>query len=217
MVGLGFAVEYVLRRTRYGAAIECIAEDPGAARIIGLPVRQLTTATWAVGGATASLAGLLYIHLNSLDQISLTFVLISSLVAAGGGFLSIPFYTRVARAVTLAISQREFVLAAKAMGARHRRIVFREIMPNVILPVLALGLVSLGVIIVLEGTLAFLNLSVERPTATGGAMIAEGKRHLNDTHHVPLFPSLARFLTVLSINFVGDRLRSRFDVRESAL
>ena len=87
VVVLGLALEYVLRRTRYGAAIECIAEDPGAARIIGLPVRELTTATWAVGGATAALAGLLYIHLNSLDQISLTFVLISSLVAAViGGF-----------------------------------------------------------------------------------------------------------------------------------
>ena len=133
------------------------------------------------------------------------------------GILSIPVYTRVARAVTLAVAQREYVLAAKAMGAKHRRILFREIMPNVVLPVLALGLVSLGVIIVVEGTLAFLNLSVQRPTATWGSMIAEGKRHLNTTVHVALIPSIAMFLTVLSINFVGDRVRSRFDVRESAL
>lgn len=81
----------LLNRTRYGTAIEAIAEDPGAARIVGLPVATLTTATWAIGGATAALAGMLYIHLNSLDQISLTFVLISSLVAAVlGGFNSLP-------------------------------------------------------------------------------------------------------------------------------
>jgi branched-subunit amino acid ABC-type transport system permease component len=81
----------LLNRTRFGVAVEAIAEDPGAARIVGLPVRRIVTATWAIGGATAALAGMLYIHLNSLDQISLTFVLISSLVAAVlGGFNSLP-------------------------------------------------------------------------------------------------------------------------------
>jgi len=88
LLGLGLAV--LLNRTRFGTAIEAIAEDPGAARIVGLPVRRITTVTWALGGATAALAGMLYIHLNSLDQISLTFVLIFSLVAAVlGGFNSL--------------------------------------------------------------------------------------------------------------------------------
>ncbi|MBV8385810.1 MAG: branched-chain amino acid ABC transporter permease [Acidimicrobiia bacterium] len=82
---------YLLNRTRYGTAIEAIAEDPGAARIVGLPVRNIVTVTWAIGGASAALAGMLYIHLNTLDQISLTFVLIYSLVAAVlGGFNSLP-------------------------------------------------------------------------------------------------------------------------------
>lgn len=81
----------VLSRTRYGKAVEAIAEDPGAARIVGIPVQLITTVTWAVGGASAALAGMLYIHLNVLDPISLTFVLISSLVAAViGGFNSLP-------------------------------------------------------------------------------------------------------------------------------
>jgi branched-subunit amino acid ABC-type transport system permease component len=85
---VGLAV--LLNRTRYGTAIEAIAEDPGAARIVGLPVARITTITWALGGATAALAGMLYIHLNSLDQISLTFVLIYALVAAVlGGFNSL--------------------------------------------------------------------------------------------------------------------------------
>lgn len=132
-------------------------------------------------------------------------------------FLSIPVYTRVARATTLAVSQREYVLAARALGATDSRILFREIMPNVILPVVAFGLVALGVIIVAEGSLAFLGLSVQPPDATWGSMIAEGKRHLSTTVWVALVPSVVMFLTVLSLNFVGDILRSRFDVKESAL
>jgi branched-subunit amino acid ABC-type transport system permease component len=88
---LGIGLYILLNRTRYGTAIEAIAEDPGAARIVGLPVRAIVTATWAIGGASAALAGMLYIHLNTLDQISLTFVLIFSLVAAVlGGFNSLP-------------------------------------------------------------------------------------------------------------------------------
>ena len=88
---LGIGLFLLLNRTRYGTAIEAIAEDPGAARIVGLPVRTIVTATWAIGGASAALAGMLYIHLNTLDPISLTFVLIFSLVAAVlGGFNSLP-------------------------------------------------------------------------------------------------------------------------------
>lgn len=133
------------------------------------------------------------------------------------GFLSIPVYTRVARANTLAVAQREFVLAAHTMGASRTRLLFREIAPNVVLPVAAFGLVAMGVVIVLEGALAFLGLSVEAPAATWGGMIAEGKRHLADAPQVALVPSAAMFLTVLSLNFVGDALRRRFDVREANL
>ena len=87
---LGMGLYLFLARTRYGAAIEAIAEDPGAARIVGLPVRRITTVTWALGGASASLAGMLYIHTNVLDQIGMTFVLVASLVAAViGGFNSL--------------------------------------------------------------------------------------------------------------------------------
>jgi peptide/nickel transport system permease protein len=133
------------------------------------------------------------------------------------GFLSIPPYTRVARATTLSVSQREYVLAAKAMGAKNSRILFRELAPNVALPIIAFGLVALGAVIVAEGSLAFLGLSVKFPTATWGSMIAAGKIHIRTAPHLALIPSMAMFLTVLSINYVGDQLRQRFDVRESAL
>ncbi|HEX4905752.1 MAG TPA: ABC transporter permease [Acidimicrobiales bacterium] len=133
------------------------------------------------------------------------------------GFLSIPVYTRVARANTLAVAQREFVMAAHTMGASRARLLFREIAPNVVLPVAAFGLVAMGVVIVLEGALAFLGLSVEAPASTWGGMIAEGKRHLSTAPQVALVPSAAMFLTVLSLNFVGDALRRKFDVREANL
>jgi peptide/nickel transport system permease protein len=133
------------------------------------------------------------------------------------GFLSIPAYTRVARATTLSVSQREYVLAARAMGAKNSRILFRELLPNVALPIIAFGLVALGAVIVAEGSLAFLGLSVKFPTATWGSMIAAGKIHIRTAPHLALIPSMAMFLTVLSVNYVGDQMRQRFDVRESVL
>jgi branched-subunit amino acid ABC-type transport system permease component len=102
---LGIGLYVLLNRTRYGTAVEAIAEDAGAARIVGLPVRAIVTGTWAIGGASAALAGLLYIHLNTLDQISLTFVLISSLVAAVlGGFNSLPLAVAGSLAVGVTFS-----------------------------------------------------------------------------------------------------------------
>jgi peptide/nickel transport system permease protein len=138
-----------------------------------------------------------------------------SAIALSIGFLSIPVYTRVARANTLRVAQREFVLAARAMGATRRRLLFAEIFPNVVLSVLAYGLVAMGVVIILEGSLAFLGLSVQAPAPTWGGMIAEAKRHLNEKPLVPLFPALTMFFTVLSLNLVGDRLRTHFDIREA--
>jgi len=140
-----------------------------------------------------------------------------STIALVVGFLSIPAYTRVARATTLSVAQREYVLAARAMGATDRRILFRELLPNVALPVIAFGLVAIGLVIVAEGSLAFLGLSVKFPTATWGSMIAAGKIHIRTSPHLALIPSLAMFFTVLSLNYVGDQLRRRFDVRESSL
>ncbi len=126
------------------------------------------------------------------------------------GVLSVPIYARVARANSLAVSEREFVLAAETLGATRTRILFKEIVPVVILPLLAFALTALGVVIVAEGTLAFLGLSVEPPAATWGSMIAEGRRH-DETHlHVVFIPSIVMFLTVLAFNFVGEALRVRF-------
>jgi branched-subunit amino acid ABC-type transport system permease component len=117
VAALGLGLYVLLNRTRYGRAIEAIATDPGAARIVGLPVRRITTVTWAIGGASAALAGMLYIHLNTLEQFSLTFVLISSLVAAVlGGFNSLPLAVAGSLAVGVAFSLAQGYLNDPGIG-----------------------------------------------------------------------------------------------------
>lgn len=131
--------------------------------------------------------------------------------------LSIGPIARIIRASTLTFSQREFVLAARTLGATNRRIIWREILPNVLPAALSFALVAVAVAIVAEGALAFLGLSVPAPEPTWGSMINEGRTLLEQAPHISFVPSAAMFLTVLSLNFAGDALRSRFDVREGRL
>jgi peptide/nickel transport system permease protein len=132
------------------------------------------------------------------------------------GLLSIPLYARVARANTLSVTENDYVRAAGILGATRRRLVFREILPNIVLPLSAYAFVALGRVIVLEGSLAFLGLSVKPPDPTWGQMIADSKRHLAETLWPVIVPSAAMFLTVLSLSLVGDRMRHRIDVRGAA-
>lgn len=139
-------------------------------------------------------------------------------IAMAIGFISIPYYARVARANTLTIAQREFVTAAQTAGAKRIRVLFKEVIPNVLPSLLSYALVAAGAVIVVEGALAFLGLSVQPPTPSWGAMINEGRQDLqaNVTHPV-FFPSMALIFTVLSMNILGDYFRKRFDVKESAI
>jgi peptide/nickel transport system permease protein len=139
-------------------------------------------------------------------------------VVIGISLVSIPAFARIARATTLTFSQREFVLAARATGASSGRILVREILPNVMLPLLAFGLLVVAIAIVAEGSLAFLGLTSQETISWGG-MINGGRRPLQqqDVAHVAMIPAFMMFLTVLSVNFLGDRFRAIFDVKESAL
>jgi peptide/nickel transport system permease protein len=212
----------VLSRLIFGARVSLIISL--AAVSIGTLVGG--TIGMAVGYARGRVDGVVMWAMNVLLAFP-GLVLLLGLVAFVGqslmaitlvvGFLSVPTYARVARASTLSVAQREYVLAARALGASKWRILRREILPNVVLPVAAFGMVALGVVIVLEGSLAFLGLSVKAPDPTWGSMIAEGRRHLEETAHLSLVPSAVMFLTVLAVNFVGDALRSHFDVREASL
>ncbi len=131
----------------------------------------------------------------------------------------VPLLYRVVRASSLAFANREFVIAARTLGAKSSRIVFREILPNVIPVAVTFGLITVAGVIVIEGSLAFLGLSVPAPTASWGNMISEGTSNgtLNINPYVMLWPVLSMFLLLLSINLIGDRLRQRFDIREGLL
>ena len=134
------------------------------------------------------------------------------------GLLLIPPFARISRANTLNFAQREFVVAAKAMGARDWRIILLEILPNVVLPVAAYALIIIAVAIVIEGALSFLGFSVPSPAPSWGGMIAEGRESLGEYPHISFSGAGAMFLTVLSFNLVGDTLRSRLaDLREAAV
>lgn len=127
--------------------------------------------------------------------------------------LIIPAFFRVARANTLTWVQRDFIMAARAVGAGDLHILGRHLLPNVIIPVAAYGLLIVAVMIIAEGAMSFLGLGVPAPTPSWGGMIAEGKELLDEAPHISLIPAAAMFLTVLSFNLLGDRLRELTDVR----
>jgi peptide/nickel transport system permease protein len=133
------------------------------------------------------------------------------------GILGIPAFTRVARAVTLSLSEREFVTAARALGATNSRILIRELLPNVALPLAAFFLLGVAVTIVVEGALSFLGLGVPPPTASWGSMIGEGRESLDIAPRLAFMPATVMFLTVLAFNVVGDTLRALTDPRPGAL
>jgi len=133
------------------------------------------------------------------------------------GVLSIPAYTRVSRANSLAISNREFVTAARAIGTRPSTILFREIIPNVLPTLLSYAMVASAFVVVVEGSLSFLGLSVQLPQSTWGNMINQARRDIKVDIYQVVWPSLALSLTVLSLNQVGDWFQKRGAVRESAL
>ena len=133
------------------------------------------------------------------------------------GVLGIPAFTRVARATTLSLAEREFVVAARTLGATHLRILTRELLPNVALPLAAFFLLGVAITIVVEGALSFLGLGVPPPLASWGVMIGEGRDSLDVAPRLAFLPAGAMFLTVLAFNLAGDSLRALTDRRPGAL
>ena len=135
------------------------------------------------------------------------------------GLLSIAPVGRLARAATLQYSEREFVLASRQIGAKDRHIIVKEILPNVAIPMSSLALLGMAVAVVAEGGLAFLGLSVEKGITWGGLIQlgSDASKTLENAPWISFFPILMLFLTVLSLNFAGDRLRTFFDVKEMTL
>ena len=122
-------------------------------------------------------------------------------------------YARLVRGQVLAAREREFVEAARALGASDLRIIVHHILPNIIQPVVVQAAIGMAGAILAEATMSFLGLGVPPPTASWGAMLNDGRAHLFDAPHLVLFPALAVMLAVLSFNFIGDALRDYLDPR----
>ena len=193
------------------------------------------TMSFIVGGTLGMVAGLvrgwfdrlvsfLFLALLSFPSLVLVILIISlidrnvltiSVTLAIGGIAPVG---RLARAATLSFAEREFVIAARTLGARNTRILFRELLPNVVIPMGALVLLGVAAAILAEGGLAFLGLSLEKGE-TWGKLIRNGagSRVLRDSPWVAFGPITVMFLTLASINYIGDYLRDFFNIRETGL
>lgn len=122
-------------------------------------------------------------------------------------------YARLVRAQVLAAREREFVEAARALGASDLRIIVRHILPNIIQPIVVQAAIGMAGAILAEGTMSFLGLGVPPPTASWGTMLNDGRAYQFNAPHLIIFPALAVMLAVLAFNFIGDALRDLLDPR----
>ena len=122
-------------------------------------------------------------------------------------------YARLVRAQVMAVRDREYVDAARALGASGLRIFFRHILPNIVQPVLVQAAIGMAGVILAEATLSFLGLGMPAPAPSWGAMFNDARSHLFDSPHLVLFPAMAVAGAVLGFNFLGDALRDQLDPR----
>ncbi|HEY1580419.1 MAG TPA: ABC transporter permease [Terracidiphilus sp.] len=122
-------------------------------------------------------------------------------------------YARLVRAQVLAVREREFVEAARALGAGDVRIFIRHIVPNIVQPVLVQAAIGMAGAVLAEATLSFLGLGIPAPAPSWGSMLNDARAHLFDSPHLVIFPALAVMGCVLSFNFIGDALRDFLDPR----
>ena len=138
-------------------------------------------------------------------------------VAIVFSLLSIGPVSRIVRAQTLSLAEREYVLAARSLGARTPRILVREILPNLVPAMVAVIFTGIAVLLAAESGLAFIGYSIKAPNASWGLMISEARSNIDEGWWATIFPALMLFSTVLAFNLIGDRLAKRFDIREAAL
>jgi ABC-type dipeptide/oligopeptide/nickel transport system permease subunit len=127
------------------------------------------------------------------------------------GITNWPLYTRVVRAEVLRLKEMEFVMAARALGMDHMRLIAKQIFPNLVSAVVVISSVLVARMIILESFLSFLGLGIQPPTPSWGGMLGEGKDYMLLRWWLATFPGLAIFITTLLINLVGDGLRDWLD------
>lgn len=125
-----------------------------------------------------------------------------------------PWYTRIARGLTVTLREWPFVDAARAMGIRESTIIFRHIIPNSLGPIVVQATIDIGTVILAAGSLAFIGLGARPPAPDWGLMVAEGRQYILDEWWISTFPGLAIFFAVLAFNLVGDLLLRLLDPRQ---
>ncbi|MBM0124927.1 ABC transporter permease [Pimelobacter simplex] len=225
--------EYPLGTNNYG--LDMLARSIYGARTSLVIALSAVAVGTVVGGSIGVVAGFLRSGVDSVIGIltnallavpplvlliALATVLEPKLrnVALALALLTIPSMIRLARANTIAFAQREFVLAARAMGATRLRIMVRELVPNVVLPIFSMMVVMISVLIVAEASLSFLGFGVQAPEPTWGNMIAEAEGGTMEEYpHIVLVPGVFLFLTVFSFNLLGEKAQKRWDPRSAKL
>lgn len=209
----------IFARTVYGARISMIV----AISVVGISV--------SIGVVVGCLAGFYGGWIHAMLNIYLT----NAFLALPGILLAIAFvaflgpglfnlimalsisgwvgYARLVRAQVMSLKEKEFVEAARALGASDFRILRKHIFPNLLQPLIVQGAIGMAGAVLAEATLSFLGLGVPPPAASWGSMLNDGRSHLFDAPHLVVFPALAVMLCVLSFNFVGDSLRDSMDPR----
>ena len=124
-------------------------------------------------------------------------------------------YARVVRGDVLSLKERDFIMAARAVGARERRVIFRHIVPNLLGPVIVLASLGVGGIIILESALSFLGLGVRPPNPSWGGILADGRAFITLYPHISIAPGIMIVITVLVFSFLGDGLRDALDPRQT--
>lgn len=129
------------------------------------------------------------------------------------GVSGVPNFARIVRAAVMGIKDQEFIEASRAIGASNITIIFREIIPNCLAPIIVQATLSVASAILSTSSLSFIGLGVQPPQPEWGAMLASGRDFLRDAVHVTIFPGLAIIVTILSLNLLGDGLRDALDPR----
>jgi peptide/nickel transport system permease protein len=133
------------------------------------------------------------------------------------GVLVVPAFARLARGSTMAAATNEYVTVARTIGATNRRIIVREILPNIVPPLTAYAFIVMATLIVAEGSLSFLGLGIRPPQPSWGGLIASGRTQLDSYPYLTFVPALTLLFTVLALNVIGDHMRRRLQTRESVL
>ena len=208
----------ILSRLIYGARISLLVGVTAVA-ISGL----LGVALGLLAGYRGGRLDRLVMRLVDV-QLAFPFILLAITVVAvlGAGLRNVivvlgvagwMVYARVVRGEVLAVKEKEFVAAARALGAPEHTIIPRHLLPNVMTPVIIVGTFAVATNIITEASLSFLGLGVEPSIPTWGTMLADGRAYIGRAWWLTTLPGLAILLTVLAINVLGDWLRDRFDPR----